>query len=102
MRVFRVVEDSMRPALAPGDGLVALLGGAPQRGQLRLFRHPTKSRVWMVKRVGEVFVADSGTIFEALSDNPGAATAGDSRELGWISAAGSYRVLFSTRGKVGR
>jgi hypothetical protein len=100
--VFRVVEDSMHPTLAPGDGLVALRGGEPRRGQLRLFRDPRRSTRWLVKRVGEVHGAGSGAIFEARSDNPRAVGAVDSHELGWISAAGSYRVIWKVRGKVSR
>jgi hypothetical protein len=91
--VFRVVEDSMRPALSPGDSLLALRGGTVLRGQLRVFRDPRLSTRWLVKRVGDVFVSAHGTIFEACSDNPGAPGAVDSHEFGWIPAAGSYRVV---------
>ena len=90
----------MHPALAPGEGLIALRGGAPRRGQLRLFRDPRQSTRWLVKRVGDVHSADSGAIFEARSDNPRAPGAVDSHELGWVSAAGSYRVIWTSRGKV--
>ena len=44
----------MRPALGPGDGLVAVRGGAPRKGQLRLFRDPRLSTRWLVKRVADV------------------------------------------------
>jgi hypothetical protein len=94
-RLFRVVEDSMRPHLRPGDGLVALRGGAPQRGQLRLFRDPRLSTRWLVKRVGDVFDSTQGTIFEARSDNRRAPGAIDSHEFGWVPAAGSYRVVWT-------
>lgn len=90
----------MHPALAPGEGLIALRGGAPRRGQLRLFRDPRRSTRWLVKRVGDVHGADSRAIFEARSDNPKAPGAVDSHELGWVSAAGSYRVIWTSRGKV--
>jgi hypothetical protein len=102
LRVFRVVEDSMRPALHQGDGLVAVRGGEPRRGQLRLFPDPRRSTRWLVKRVGDVHLAGDGAIFEARSDNPNATGAVDSHELGWISAAGSYRVVWTVRGKVSR
>jgi hypothetical protein len=97
LRVFRVVEDSMRPALRPGDTLFALQGGALLRGQLRVFRDPRLSTRWLVKRVGDVFDSAHGTIFEARSDNPDAPAAVDSQEFGWIPAAGSYRVLWRVR-----
>ena len=37
----------MRPALNPGDGLLALSGGVPRRGQLRVFRDPTLPSRWL-------------------------------------------------------
>ena len=66
----------MHPALDPGDGLVALRGGEPRRGQLRLFPDPRRSTRWLVKRVGDVHGAGSGAIFEARSDNPKAIRCG--------------------------
>jgi hypothetical protein len=98
LRLFRVVDDSMRPALHPGDGLVALRCGTPRRGQLRLFRDPRMSSRWLVKRVDDVFRGESSVIFEARSDNPGARRAVDSQEFGPVPAAGSYRVLWTVRG----
>jgi hypothetical protein len=92
----------MHPTLAPGDGLVALRGGEPRRGQLRLFLDPRLSTRWLVKRVGDVHGAGNHAIFEARSDNPDARGAVDSHELGWISARGSYRVIWTLRGKVSR
>lgn len=92
----------MWPTLAPGEGLIALRGGGPQRGQLRLFRDPRRSTRWLVKRVGDVHSAGTGAIFEARSDNPKAPGAVDSHELGLISAAGSYRVIWTSRGKISR
>ena len=44
----------MRPALGPGDGLVAVRGGPLRTGQLRLFRDPRLSTRWLVKRVADV------------------------------------------------
>ena len=85
----------MRPALGPGDGLLALRGGGPRRGQLRVFRDPRLSSRWLVKRVGDVH---GSATFEARSDNPDAPGAVDSHEFGWVPAAGSYRVLWTVRG----
>jgi hypothetical protein len=88
----------MHPQLSPGDGLVALRGGEPSRGQLRLFRDPRLSTRWLVKRVGDVFDSAHGAIFEACSDNPRAPGAADSHEFGWVPAAGSYRVVWTVPG----
>ena len=99
MRRFVVVEDSMRPTLQPGDGLLALRGGMPRKGQLRVFPDPRMSSRYLVKRVGGVRGSGSGTAFEALSDNAGAPGAIDSREFGWVQAAESYRVIWTLRSR---
>jgi hypothetical protein len=100
MRRFAVVDDSMRPTVNPGDGLLAVLGGSVRKGQLRVFRHPRLSSRWLVKRVGEVYGSGRGAIFEARSDDPRAPGAVDSHEFGWVPAAGSYRVVWTVRAKV--
>lgn len=97
LRRFVVVEESMRPALLPGDGLIAVSAGMPKVGQLRLFRDPRLSTRWLVKRVSAVRGSGRDAIFEFRSDNPGAPGAVDSHELGWVSAAGSYRVIWRVR-----
>jgi hypothetical protein len=99
LRRFAVVEDSMRPTLRPGDGLLALRGGRIRRGQLRVFPDPTLPSRWLVKRVGEVRGAGATATFEACSDNPDAPGAVDSRRFGWVPAAGSYRVVWTVRAK---
>ena len=40
--------------------------------------------------------------FEARSDNPRRAGAVDSHEFGWVPAAGSYRVVWTIRGRDSR
>jgi len=87
----------MRPALSPGDGLIGLRGGTPRVGQLRVFRDPRRSTRWLVKRVGDVHGTGESAIFEARSDNPKAPGAVDSHEIGWISAADTYRVVHTIR-----
>jgi hypothetical protein len=87
----------MRPALRPGDGLVGWHGGTPRTGELRVFRDPRLSTRWLIKRVGEVYGTGPDTIFEARSDNPKAAGAVDSHEFGWVSAASTYRVVYTVR-----
>ena len=89
----------MRPSLNPGDGLLALRGGAPRRGQLRVFPDPTLPSRWLVKRVGDVRGTGGGAEFEARSDNPGAPGVVDSRQFGWVPVTGSYRVLLTIRGR---
>ncbi|WP_434085815.1 S26 family signal peptidase [Mycolicibacterium rufum] len=97
LRRFVVVEDSMRPTLQPGDGLLAVRCGAPKPGQVRVFADPRRSTRYLVKRVGAVRHSEHGTFFEAVSDNADAPGVTDSRVFGWIPAARSYRVLWSVR-----
>ena len=87
----------MRPSLNPGDGLLALSCRAPRRGQLRVFPDPTLPSRWLVKRVGDVRGRGRSATFEARSDNPRAAGVVDSRQFGWVPAAGTYRVLWTVR-----
>ncbi|WP_197507757.1 S26 family signal peptidase [Mycobacterium sp. ACS4331] len=87
----------MRPTLRPGDGLLAIRWDRVKPGQLRVFRDPTSSSRWLIKRVGEVRGAGGAAIFEARSDNPDAPGVVDSRRFGWVPAAGSYRVLWTAR-----
>jgi signal peptidase I len=91
MRRFSVVEDSMRPALHPGDGLLGLRTARARRGEVRVFPDPTLPTRWLVKRVGDV----RGSTFEARSDNPHAPGVVDSRQFGWVPVAGSYRVVWT-------
>jgi hypothetical protein len=92
----------MRPALGPGDGLLAIRVTGLREGQLRVFPDPRRSTRWLVKRVGEVYGSGRTAIFEARSDNPRAPGAADSHEFGPVSVAGSYRVLLTVRAKVPR
>jgi hypothetical protein len=102
LRRFVVVEDSMRPTLLPGDGLLALRGGKPKTGQLRVFPDPTLSSRFLVKRVGEVTRSGSDTQFMAVSDNAGALGVRDSRHFGSVPAAASYRVIWRARARPAR
>ena len=49
----------MRPTLSPGDGLLTLRDDNPRRGQLRVFRDPTKSSRWLVN-VSAMSIAENG------------------------------------------
>jgi hypothetical protein len=82
-----VAEDSMRPGLEPGDGLVTVRSRRVRRGQLRCFEHPERPGFWLVKRVGDI----GRDTFHAHSDNPDGAA--DSRRFGPVPIEGSYRVL---------
>jgi hypothetical protein len=95
LRRFAVVEESMRPSLAPGDGLLALRCGRARRGQVRVFPDPTLPTRWLVKRVGNVQGVGRGVTFEACSDNPRAPGVVDSRQFGLVPAAGSYLVVWT-------
>jgi hypothetical protein len=86
---FVVAEDSMRPRLEPGDGLIGVRSGRARIGQIRCFEHPDRPGFWLVKRVGQV----RGDRFSAVSDNPGV-DAVDSRRFGDVPTASSYRMVF--------
>ncbi len=94
LKRFVVSEDSMRPALAPGDGLVAIRSARVRRGQIRCFEHPGRPGFWLVKRVGDV----RGDHFQAVSDHGGPQSV-DSRQFGPVPVEGSYRVLLRVPGR---
>lgn len=79
----------MRPALQPGDALVAIPSRSLRRGQIRCFEHPDRPGFWLVKRVGDV----RGSSFAARSDNPATGVV-DSRRFGDVDVTGTYRVVF--------
>ncbi|MDF2823484.1 MAG: repressor [Mycobacterium sp.] len=85
----------MLPVLAPGDGVLALRGGAPRPGQVRVFPDPGRPTRWLIKRVGQVYGAGSAATFEACSDNTSAPGVVDSRRFGPVPAVGTYRVLWT-------
>ena len=89
VRRFVVVDDSMLPALVEGDGLVAMGTSRARPGQLRVFQHPDRPGMWLVKRVTEVTSDGQMTV---ASDNA-EATRADSRTFGSLPVEGSYRVL---------
>jgi hypothetical protein len=88
LRRFVVHDESMSPTLQPGDGLIGVRSGRARAGQLRVFEHPERPGFWMVKRVATV---GDGTMW-VLSDDRSRPTV-DSRRLGNIGVAGSYRVV---------
>lgn len=78
----------MRPTLEPGSGLIGLRTTRVRVGELRVFEHPHRPDFWMVKRVA---TTDEGFMW-VLSDDHTRSTV-DSRQLGDIEVAGSYRVI---------
>ncbi|HTP16913.1 MAG TPA: nickel-type superoxide dismutase maturation protease [Streptosporangiaceae bacterium] len=85
LRRVAVAEQSMQPALRPGDWLLVrrpMRAGRPVRiraGQIVVARHPGRRSMLIVKRAGRT--ADGGWWLE--SDNP-AAGAVDSRRFGAV------------------
>lgn len=51
MHRFRVAEDSMRPALAPGEEFVASTTLTPAPGDVVALPHPGREDFWLVKRM---------------------------------------------------
>jgi hypothetical protein len=86
LRRFIVADRSMEPGLVEGQGLLATPYGQARTGQVRCFEHPDRPGFWLVKRVDEV----AGSTMSVRSDNPAGV---DSRTLGRVPVAGSYRVL---------
>ncbi|MFP5331918.1 MAG: S26 family signal peptidase [Acidimicrobiia bacterium] len=92
IRRFRVAEDSMRPALAPGDTLLTISDADPPIGSIVVFRHPTVPDRWLVKRVSAV---SGGEAWVESDDSE--ATMADSRTLGWVPTHGMHRVVLRFR-----
>jgi signal peptidase I len=102
LRRFVVAEDSMRPALDPGDGLLAVPLRRPRRGSICIVRRPGDGDLWLVKRIagvpGDVVEVDGrrwpvgdDEVF-VLSDDRAVTTA-DSRRYGPLPRRGAYRVV---------
>ncbi len=86
MKRFRVAENSMLPALAPGEEIIATDSRAPAPGDIVLFTHPDRPDFWLVKRAVEPPQPIGAGEIWALSDNPEVTTA-DSRSFGPVSRA---------------
>lgn len=91
MRRFQVVEESMLPALRPGDLVLAVSDPEPPFGSIVVLAHPEKPDMWLVKRL----VAQSDGEAWVESDNPDVGT--DSRSFGWTPAQSLYRVTWRVR-----
>jgi DNA-3-methyladenine glycosylase II len=85
MQRFRVVEDSMRPALAPGDEFVVTDSRAPALGEVVVLTHPRRPDFWLVKRKVDPPSPLGDGLAWVLSDNSMATTT-DSRSLGPVES----------------
>lgn len=85
LRRFRVEDDSMRPALEPGDHVLvnrwAYKFHPPTKGDLVVVRDPETPRRFLVKRVSDV---PDATQIRVLGDN--ADRSRDSRAFGPIAS----------------
>src|SRR5688500_9196042 len=108
LRRFVVAEGSMRPALEPGDGLLAVPLRRPRRGMICVLRRPASEDFWLVKRIagvpgdvveieGRRWTVGDDEVF-VLSDDT-AVTRADSRQYGPLPFAGGYRVNLRLAGR---
>lgn len=96
VRRVEVEGDSMRPALAPGDRVLAVRRGPCRPGSLVVLRDPGGGTRMLVKRL-----AGSGPEgLVVLGDNPGWST--DSRAFGPVpSVWGRVIYRYSPPGRIG-
>lgn len=80
MQRFRIAEQSMLPALSPGEEIVASASISPKPGNIVTFPHPSRPDFWLVKRVVEKDGLANGQIW-VESDNRSVSSS-DSREFG--------------------
>ncbi len=92
MKRFRVAENSMVPALTPGDEVVAVDSRPAKIGELVVLEHPDRPDFWLIKRRVEpphqIAAADAWV----LSDNQ-SATRADSRSFGSIDESSLLPVI---------
>jgi len=90
-----VAENSMLPALRPGDWLIARRTRRIRPGQVVLAWHPSRAGLLLVKRAARK--ADGGWWLE--SDNPGAPGATDSSRFGPVP---EDKIVGRVLGRYGR
>ena len=83
IRRFRVAEESMLPALPPGEEIVATDSRRPLPGEVVVLPHPDQDDFWLVKRLVESDASIPDDMAWVLSDNH-EATRADSRSFGPI------------------
>lgn len=92
MKRFKVAEDSMRPALEPGQEFVASDSIVPGVDDIVSFEHPHRPGFWLVKRRSTPPAAISRDEMWVRSDNLEAEGI-DSDTLGPIEIAGSFTMI---------
>ena len=99
MQRFRVSEDSMRPALVPGDEFVATRSRTAVVGDVVALPHPSRPNFWLVKRLTAgpgAEVAGTGRLEPGqawvISDNP-APGATDSSSFGPVPLASMWPMV---------
>ena len=83
IRRFRVSEESMLPALEPGEEIVVTDSRRPTPGEIVVLLHPYRDGFWLVKRMVEPDTSIPDGMAWVLSDNH-EATKADSRSFGPI------------------
>jgi DNA-3-methyladenine glycosylase II len=91
MRRFRVVEQSMLPALAPGDEFVASRSLRPKNGDIVAVPKPGRPDFWMVKRVAHHSGLAPGEIW-VVSDNEGGGAV-DSASFGPVPSGEAHTLV---------
>jgi DNA-3-methyladenine glycosylase II len=99
MQRFRVSEDSMRPAFAPGDEFVTTTTRTARVGDVVALPHPDRDDFWLVKRLAALpgdRVDGGGSLGPGeawvLSDNPVDGVA-DSRRFGPVPVVSLQPVV---------
>ena len=83
IRRFRVAEESMLPALRPGEEIVVTDSRRPLPGEIVVLPHPDRDGFWLVKRMVEPSTSVPHDMAWVLSDNQ-EVTKADSRSFGPI------------------
>ncbi len=102
MRRFVVTEESMSPALSPGDHFLARRLRRARRGTVVFFEHPRRPGFWLVKRViglpGEPVSIDGGRVMidGSILDEPWA-TSPTEPDGAWAVPSGHVFVLSDAR-----
>lgn len=88
IRRFVVAEQSMLPALSPGQGIIAARWFRRRPGQVRVFRHPTQTEMWLVKRLDHALPDGR---WHVVADNPDGGVGSES--FGPVDLATSWLVV---------
>ncbi len=100
----------MRPALEPGDGLLAVPLRRPRTGRICVVLRPGSDRFWLVKRIagvpgddvevdGRHWTVGDGEVFVLSDDRE--VTGADSRRWGPLPITGAYQVVLRIPRRLG-